>query len=63
MKACACWMSFVICVTLLKQSLVSCNLFTGVESLKKLSEWEEENLDLIEEYIRQEENKIQLLKL
>ena len=56
-------MSFVICVTLLKQSLVSCNLFTGVESLKKLSEWEEENLDLIEEYILQEENRIQLLKL
>ena len=56
-------MSFVICVTLLKQCFVSCNLFTGVESLKKLSEWEEENLDLIEEYIRQEENKIQLLKL
>ena len=39
------------------------NLFTGVENLKRLSQWEDSNVDVIEEFVKQQEQKIQLLKL
>lgn len=42
---------------------VSGNLFTGVESMKRLSAWENEHVTYIEQYIAQQEEKIKLLKM
>ena len=39
------------------------SLFTGVENLKRLSHWEDANVDVIEDFVKQQEEKIQLLKL